>query len=251
MGRAMRRTTPGVLGGGDLVEAADPARRGGRPRAGHRDARAARHRGPAPRLREVLARRLCQRRRRLRPAVRPPQRRRRRALVRGLRRPAAPRRRAPGTRPSPWPTRSRAAPQKWIDVTRHASPATVVAWARAADMPLVGGPPRRGAPRRRTSAPMPRVGLVLGNEREGIHADLAARLQRPGAGPDARVRREPQRQRDRRHPPSRGDAGARRRPRRSRPPPPLRARSLPFGARTRPTSSGVDRSALRWHRRPP
>jgi tRNA (guanosine-2'-O-)-methyltransferase len=63
--------------------------------------------------------------------------------------------------------------QKWIDVTCHASPTTVVAWAREARMPLVATHPD-GELVPEDLAALPRLGLVLGNEREGIHPDLAA-----------------------------------------------------------------------------
>src|SRR5271166_5511122 len=75
--------------------------------------------------------------------------------------------------------------QKWIDVTRHASPATVVAWARQARIPLVATHPE-GELVPEDLAIMPRLGLVLGNEREGIHPDLAiacgARVRVPMRG---------------------------------------------------------------------
>jgi tRNA (guanosine-2'-O-)-methyltransferase len=63
--------------------------------------------------------------------------------------------------------------EKWIDVRRHPSPATVVAWAHETLTPLVGTHPE-GELVPEDLASMPRLGLVLGNEREGIHPDLAA-----------------------------------------------------------------------------
>jgi tRNA (guanosine-2'-O-)-methyltransferase len=63
--------------------------------------------------------------------------------------------------------------QKWIDVTIHASPAPVVAWARDAGMVLVGTHPE-GELVPEDLAGMPRLGLVLGNEREGIDPELSA-----------------------------------------------------------------------------
>src|SRR5271166_2762315 len=63
--------------------------------------------------------------------------------------------------------------QKWIDVTRHTAPASAVAWAREAGLPLVATHPDGELVPEDLGA-MPRVALVLGNEREGIHPDLDA-----------------------------------------------------------------------------
>lgn len=75
--------------------------------------------------------------------------------------------------------------EKWIDVRCHATPASVVAWARATDTPLVATHPE-GELAPDELARMPRVGVVLGNEREGIHGDLAlacsARVRVPMRG---------------------------------------------------------------------
>jgi tRNA (guanosine-2'-O-)-methyltransferase len=62
--------------------------------------------------------------------------------------------------------------EKWIDVTCHETPATAIAWARAAGMPLVATHPE-GEIEPEELAEMPRVAVVLGNEREGIHGELA------------------------------------------------------------------------------
>jgi tRNA (guanosine-2'-O-)-methyltransferase len=74
---------------------------------------------------------------------------------------------------------------KWIDVTCHAAPATVVTWAREAGIPLVGTHPQ-GELAPEDLARMARVAVVLGNEREGIHEALsgacAARVRVPMRG---------------------------------------------------------------------
>lgn len=75
--------------------------------------------------------------------------------------------------------------EKWVDVTCHEGPATVVAWARAHGMPLVATHPE-GELAPDELARMPRVTVVLGNEREGIHPELAlacsARVRVPMRG---------------------------------------------------------------------
>jgi tRNA (guanosine-2'-O-)-methyltransferase len=63
--------------------------------------------------------------------------------------------------------------EKWVDVTCHASSASAVAWARAAGLPLVATHPE-GELDPEDLARMPRLALVLGNEREGIDEGLAA-----------------------------------------------------------------------------
>ncbi len=63
--------------------------------------------------------------------------------------------------------------EKWVDVTCHASAASVVTWSRASATPLVATHPD-GEIAPDDLARMPRLALVLGNEREGIHTDLAA-----------------------------------------------------------------------------
>jgi tRNA (guanosine-2'-O-)-methyltransferase len=75
--------------------------------------------------------------------------------------------------------------EKWIDVRCHPAPASVIAWARATDTPLVATHPK-GELAPEELARMPRVGVVLGNEREGIHDELAlacaARVRVPMRG---------------------------------------------------------------------
>jgi tRNA (guanosine-2'-O-)-methyltransferase len=63
--------------------------------------------------------------------------------------------------------------EKWIDVTCHRAPATALAWAREHGMPLVGAHPD-GELEPQALASMPRVALVLGNERQGIRDEIAA-----------------------------------------------------------------------------
>jgi tRNA (guanosine-2'-O-)-methyltransferase len=62
--------------------------------------------------------------------------------------------------------------EKWIDVTRHMAPASAVGWAQAAGMTLVATHPG-GELTPSELARMPRVALVLGNEREGIQEEMA------------------------------------------------------------------------------
>jgi tRNA (guanosine-2'-O-)-methyltransferase len=75
--------------------------------------------------------------------------------------------------------------EKWIDVACHAAAPTVIAWARARSIPLVATHPD-GELSPDDLARMPRLGVVLGNEREGIHAELAlactARVRVPMRG---------------------------------------------------------------------
>ena len=75
--------------------------------------------------------------------------------------------------------------EKWIDVACHTAAPTVIAWARARSIPLVATHPD-GELSPDDLARMPRVGVVLGNEREGIHAELAlactARVRVPMRG---------------------------------------------------------------------
>jgi tRNA (guanosine-2'-O-)-methyltransferase len=63
--------------------------------------------------------------------------------------------------------------EKWVEVTCHASPSTVVSWSRASATPLVATHPD-GEIVPDELARMPRVALVLGNERDGIGGELAA-----------------------------------------------------------------------------
>ncbi|HEX3770767.1 MAG TPA: TrmH family RNA methyltransferase [Polyangiaceae bacterium] len=75
--------------------------------------------------------------------------------------------------------------EKWIDVTCHAAAPTVVAWSRATGTPLVATHPE-GELTPGDLARLPRLGLVLGNERDGIDPDLAlacaARVRVPMRG---------------------------------------------------------------------
>jgi tRNA (guanosine-2'-O-)-methyltransferase len=75
--------------------------------------------------------------------------------------------------------------EKWIDVTCHARPATAIAWAAAEGMSLVATHPE-GELAPDELGRMARVCVVLGNEREGIDAELAracsARVRVPMRG---------------------------------------------------------------------
>jgi tRNA (guanosine-2'-O-)-methyltransferase len=61
--------------------------------------------------------------------------------------------------------------EKWVDVTCHAAAASVIAWSEQAGMTLVATHPE-GEMGPEELAELPRVALVLGNEREGIRPDL-------------------------------------------------------------------------------
>jgi tRNA (guanosine-2'-O-)-methyltransferase len=62
--------------------------------------------------------------------------------------------------------------EKWVDVTCHASPASFVRWAEARSLPLVAAHPEgEWAPEE--IARLPSAALVLGNERDGISAEVA------------------------------------------------------------------------------
>jgi tRNA (guanosine-2'-O-)-methyltransferase len=63
--------------------------------------------------------------------------------------------------------------EKWMDVVCHASPASVAEWAAATDMRLVATHPE-GRLEPEDLASVPRLALVLGNERDGIAPELAA-----------------------------------------------------------------------------
>ena len=63
--------------------------------------------------------------------------------------------------------------EKWVDITCHRAAATAVAWARSHGLPLVGAHPE-GEIEPEALAAMPRVALVLGNERQGIRDEIAA-----------------------------------------------------------------------------
>jgi tRNA (guanosine-2'-O-)-methyltransferase len=75
--------------------------------------------------------------------------------------------------------------EKWVDVTCHASPATAIAWTIRAEMALVATHPD-GELAPDELGGMRRVCVVLGNEREGIHDELAractARVRVPMRG---------------------------------------------------------------------
>jgi tRNA (guanosine-2'-O-)-methyltransferase len=75
--------------------------------------------------------------------------------------------------------------EKWIDVTCHKAPPSVIAWANERDIPLVATHPEGELTPDELGA-MPRVCVVLGNERDGIHDDLAracsARVRVPMRG---------------------------------------------------------------------
>jgi len=62
--------------------------------------------------------------------------------------------------------------QKWIDVVCHAEAATVLGWAQDQGIPLVAAHPD-GELAPEDLQRMPRVGIVLGNEREGIRDEIA------------------------------------------------------------------------------
>lgn len=61
--------------------------------------------------------------------------------------------------------------EKWVDLYRHRSPATAIAWAARHEIPLIATHPE-GELTPQALAGMPRVGLVLGNEREGIRPEM-------------------------------------------------------------------------------
>jgi tRNA (guanosine-2'-O-)-methyltransferase len=75
--------------------------------------------------------------------------------------------------------------EKWVDLVRHRAPATALAWAREHGVPLVATHPE-GELAPEGLAGMPRVALVLGNEREGIRDEIAracaARVRVPMRG---------------------------------------------------------------------
>jgi tRNA (guanosine-2'-O-)-methyltransferase len=75
--------------------------------------------------------------------------------------------------------------QKWIDVACHAGAESLVAWAQQHDVPLVMAHPA-GELVPEDLAAMPRVGIVLGNEREGVREAIAgacaARVRVPMRG---------------------------------------------------------------------
>ena len=67
--------------------------------------------------------------------------------------------------------------QKWIDLQCHATADGAIQAARAAGLELVGAHPE-GTLLPKDLAKIPRVALVLGNERDGIAADLARACDR-------------------------------------------------------------------------
>ncbi len=75
--------------------------------------------------------------------------------------------------------------EKWIDVVRHAHSSSLLAWAHHANIPLVGAHPD-GELVPAELGGMPRLAIVLGNEREGIRESLAracaARVRVPMRG---------------------------------------------------------------------
>ncbi|HXX70409.1 MAG TPA: RNA methyltransferase [Polyangiaceae bacterium] len=75
--------------------------------------------------------------------------------------------------------------EKWVDVVRHQSSGSALAWAESADIALVGADPGGELVPEDLRA-LPRIGLVVGNEREGIAPDLlaacAARVRVPMRG---------------------------------------------------------------------
>jgi tRNA (guanosine-2'-O-)-methyltransferase len=75
--------------------------------------------------------------------------------------------------------------QKWIDVVCHARASSAIAWAGSARLPLVAAHPE-GELAPEDLGRMPRVGVVLGNEREGIRDEVAracsARVRVPMRG---------------------------------------------------------------------
>lgn len=67
--------------------------------------------------------------------------------------------------------------ERWVDVERHADSASAIASVRASGHELVAAHPE-GELTPETLATLPRVAIVLGNERDGIAADLAAACAR-------------------------------------------------------------------------
>ena len=225
---SMRRSTPGVLGAEQLMdarialaEAHDPARivqvlepLVGEPRRA--------------RMLEVIGRRLASVAVVFDGPYDPHNGAAGAAVVRGVRRAAAPARgRATGDPFAVAHTAARGA-QNWPDVTRLAAAPSLLAWAHEAGMPLVGAHPE-GEPSCPRSWPTCRAAaVVLGNEREGIRAAIAAacahRVRVPMRGfveslnvsVTAAILLH-----------SRYHARLRRGPRPRRAPPPLRSRPLP------------------------
>jgi tRNA (guanosine-2'-O-)-methyltransferase len=180
----MRRTTPGVLGAAELLDA--------------RVARAERHdaerivrlleplvtEGRRQRLREVIAQRLAS------VAVAfdgPYDPHNGAAVVRSCEAFGVQRLHVVEREGTPFAVArsvSRGA-QKWIDVTCHAGAESLVSWAQEQHMPLACAHPQ-GELVPEDLAALPRVAIVLGNEREGVREALAracaARVRVPMRG---------------------------------------------------------------------
>jgi tRNA (guanosine-2'-O-)-methyltransferase len=62
--------------------------------------------------------------------------------------------------------------EKWVDVTCHAGGASLLGWSKEAGIPLVGAHPD-GEMAPEELAGLPRVAVVLGNEREGMRDEIA------------------------------------------------------------------------------
>ena len=62
--------------------------------------------------------------------------------------------------------------EKWVDVTCHKDVASLLEWSRDTGMPLIGAHPA-GELAPEALASMPRVAIVLGNERDGIRPEIA------------------------------------------------------------------------------
>jgi tRNA (guanosine-2'-O-)-methyltransferase len=62
--------------------------------------------------------------------------------------------------------------EKWLDLTVHPGAASVLSWSQGSGVPLVGAHPE-GELTPEDLAALPRVAVVLGNEREGIRPAIA------------------------------------------------------------------------------
>jgi tRNA (guanosine-2'-O-)-methyltransferase len=75
--------------------------------------------------------------------------------------------------------------EKWIDIVHHGDAASLVAWARNSDTPLVAAHPE-GELAPEELSELRRIAIVFGNEREGIREQLAlacaARVRVPMRG---------------------------------------------------------------------
>lgn len=78
----------------------------------------------------------------------------------------------PGTRFAVAQTVARSA-EKWVDVRCHERADSLLAWARDTVMPLVGAHPEGELVPEDLSS-IPRLAVVLGNEREGIRPEIAS-----------------------------------------------------------------------------